>query len=407
MSVDQKLVGLNGDEAVAYAAKQADIDVIAAYPITPQTIIVEKFSEFVADGEVETEFVSVESEHSAMSACIGASAAGARAFTATASNGLQLMDEVCYIAAGLRLPIVMAVASRTVSAPINIHCDHSDSMNLRDAGWIQIHTEDPQEAYDTTIQAFRIAEHPDVQLPVMVMLDGFLVSHTLSNVYMLSDNTVKQFVGTRKLVQTRNHLGKDVPYRLDPQNSITMGAVAFHDFHFEIKRSQIGAMNNASRIIKEINNEFAEISGRRYGNGLFEPYMLEDAETAIIVMASTAGTTKHVVNKLRKQGKKIGLLRIRAFRPFAHNEIAQHLKHLKAIAVMDRSISFGSYGPLFTEIRNAMYDLNHRVPIVNYIFGIGGRDTPPNLIEEICKETQIIADTGETGDLLRYKGVRG
>ncbi|MHA1917649.1 MAG: pyruvate ferredoxin oxidoreductase [Candidatus Ranarchaeia archaeon] len=406
MVVKQKTMGLNGDEAVAYAAKQALVDVVSAYPITPQTIIVEKFSEFVHDGETQTEFVPVESEHSAMSCVCGAAAAGARTFTASAANGLQLMDEICYIAAGNRLPIVMAIASRAPAAPINIHCDHNDSMNLRDSGWIQLFTENPQEAYDTTLQAFKIAEHLDIQLPIMVMLDGFVVSHSLANVNMLSDKDASEFVGEREIPLVLNHHGKMVPQKLDPANPITMGPLVLTDYYLEVKKQQMVAMENALKIISEVNEEYSKLSGRKYGNGLLEIDNIEDAEVIIVCMASTAGTARVVMKELREEGKKVGLVRVRSFRPFPHSEIRKTLENVPVIGVMDRGISFGSHGQLFTEIRSTMYESDKKPILIDYVYGLGGRDTPPTTIREIYEGLLKIKETGKPGSVFNIQGVR-
>jgi len=274
---DQILMGINGDESVAYATKQVNPDVVAAYPITPQTIIVERYSEYVADGEVDTEFVAVESEHSALSSCVGAAAAGARAFTATASAGLALMWEITYIASGLRLPIVMAVANRALSGPLNIHSDHGDSMGARDSGWIQIYCENGQEVYDACLEAWRMGEHPDVQLPVMVCLDGFTLSHTMENVLTLPDEVVKDFVGEREFIEVEGHAGK-TEFRLNPEVPLTMGPVDLQDYYFEHKLQQVEAMGHALNVIPEVDAAYEKISGRSYG--LLHSYMMEDAEVA-------------------------------------------------------------------------------------------------------------------------------
>jgi pyruvate ferredoxin oxidoreductase alpha subunit len=405
--VEQKTVPLNGDAAVAYAVKQCDVDVVAAYPITPQTIIVEKFSEYVADGEVDTAFVCVESEHSAMTCSITASATGARTFTATASAGLALMHEMLGVASGCRAPVVMAAVNRALSAPINIHCDHSDAMAERDIGWIQIYAEDSQEAYDSIIQAFRIAENLDVMLPTMVGLDGFVLSHTLENVNVLPDDVVKKFVGTRQVPRVTNHEGELVPFRLDPENPLTIGPLDLHDYYFEHKRQQEEAMKKAVDVIKQVHDEYAKLSGRSYGNGLVEAYRLDDAEIAAICIGSTAGTVKTVVDELRENGIKAGLLRMRTFRPLPVEDIISNLAGKKAVAVMDRACSFGGNGgPLFHEIRHAVYDLPDRPKLVNYIYGLGGRDTPPYMIDGIYKELQKIAETGQTEKTVQFIGVR-
>jgi pyruvate ferredoxin oxidoreductase alpha subunit len=403
----QDMLALSGDEAVAYAAKQSDVDVVAAYPITPQTIIVERFSEYVHNGEVDTEFVCVESEHSALTACVAAAATGARTFTASASAGLALMHEILYVTSGCRAPVVMVVTNRALSAPINIHCDHADSMVERDSGWIQLYAENSQEAYDSLIQAFRIAEHPDILLPTMVMLDAFVLSHTLENVNVLADETVRKFVGTRKIPRVKNHKGNLVPFKLDPENPLTMGPLDLYDYYFEHKRQQEEAMSRAPEIIKQMHEEYAQISGRRYGNGLTDPYRMEDAEIATICVGSTAGTTKTVVDGLRANGIKAGLLRLRAFRPFPRQDVIQALADVKAVAVMDRSHSFGAYGgPIFHEIRHILYDSSTQPSVVNYIYGLGGRDMPQHLIHQIYKDLQEIIRTKRIQKAIQFIGVR-
>jgi len=405
--VEQKTIPLNGDNAVALAVKQCDVDVVAAYPITPQTIIVEKFSEYVADGEVETAFVCVESEHTAMTCCITASATGARTFTATASAGLALMHEMLGVASGCRAPIVMSVVNRALSAPINIHCDHSDAMCERDIGWLQLYAENSQEAYDSTIQAFRIAENLDVTLPTIVGLDGFVLSHTLENVTVLPDEVVKKFVGIRQIPMVTNHEGKLVPFKLDPANPLTIGPLDLQDYYFEHKRQQEESMRKALDVIKKVHDEYAELSGRSYGNGLVEAYRLEDAEIAAVCMGSTAGTVKTVVDELRANGIKAGLLRIRAFRPLPVKDIINNLSGKKAVTVMDRACSFGGDGgPLFHEIRHAVYDLPDRPKLVNYIYGLGGRDIQPYMIEGIYKELQKTIETGEIEKTVQFIGLR-
>ena len=403
----QETMAFNGDEAVAYAAKQCDVDVVAAYPITPQTIIVEKFSEYVANGEVQTSFVCTESEHSAMTASLTASLTGARTFTASASAGLALMHEMLFVASGSRAPVVMAIANRALSSPLNIHGDHSDTMGARDSGWIQIYVENAQEAYDSIIQAFKIAEDTDVSLPVLVALDGFIVSHTLENTNVLSDEIVKQFVGERKLPLVTTHEGKNVPFKLDPANPMTMGPNVSPAFYFEFKRQQEEAMRNALKKIPQINSEYAKISGRSYGNGLLDAYRLEDAEIAVIVVGSTAGTLKVIVDELRDEGMKAGLLRLRTFRPFPAEELRNALKNLKAIAVMDKSLSPGGLGgAIFNEVRNVMYDQKQRPIIVSCIFGLGGRDSSPRELRKIFDDLARTAKTGQAEPLVRYLGLR-
>ncbi len=406
-SVKQEIMGLNGDEAVAFAVKQADVDVVAAYPITPQTIIVEKLSEYVSNGEVNTEFVCTESEHSAMTACLAAAATGARTFTASASAGLALMHEMLFVTSGCRAPVVMAVANRALSAPLNIHGDHSDAMAERDSGWIQIYAENAQEVYDSIFQAFRIAEHLDIQLPVMVGLDGFTLSHTLEKIQVLADDDVKGFVGTRELPNVVTHEGKNVPYRLDASNPMTMGPVAMPNYYFEFKRQQEQAMKNALRVIHQVQEEYGKLTGRHYGDGLVEKYMVDDAEIAIVCLGSTAGTVKTVVDELRLKNVKAGLLKIRTFRPFPAEEIAEALAKVKAIAVMDRSLSFGGNGgAVYHETRHALYDLSTRPLMVNYIHGLGGRDTSPSQISRIFEDLQELVQTGRVDEKMRYVGLR-
>jgi pyruvate ferredoxin oxidoreductase alpha subunit len=405
--VKQEKTAMSGDEAIAFGVKQSDVDVVAAYPITPQTIIVEKFSEYVANGEVQTEFVCTESEHSALAASLAASVTGARAFTATASAGLALMHEMLFVTSGCRSPVVMAVANRALSAPLNIHGDHSDSIAQRDSGWIQLYVENAQEAYDTVIQAFRIAENFNVLLPVMVGLDGFTLSHTLENVETLRDEVVKEFVGTRLLPNVHTHEGKMAPFRLDPDNPMTMGPIALQNYYFEFKRQQDEAMKNALEVIQKINDEYAKVSGRKYGNGLIEAYRLEDADVATVCLGSTAGTMKAVVDDLRKEGVKAGLLRLRAFRPLPVKEILNALEKVKAVAVMDKSMSFGGDGgAVFHEIRHALYDAKAAPYVVDYIYGLGGRDASPKEFRGIYEDLQTILKTQSVQNPIQYLGLR-
>ncbi len=393
--MSKNTVAITGNDAAAYAIKQINPDVMAAYPITPQTALVQKFSEYVADGLVKTEFVTVESEHSAMSACVGAAAAGGRVMTATAANGLALMFEIVYIAASSKLPIVMPVVNRALSGPINIHCDHSDSMAARDSGWLQLYSENAQEAYDNTIQAIRIAENMKVRLPVMVMYDGFITSHGIEMVDFLDDEVVHNFVGD---YQPNNPL-------LDPEKPLTYGPLDLYDYYFEHKRQQAEDIKNSKPIILDVAKEFEKISGRPYG--LFESYQLEDAETAIVVLSSTAGTTKEVVDEMRAKGKKVGLLKPRVFRPFPYQEIAKALSHLKAVAILDRSDSFGAFGgPLFTEIRSAMMEFGKIPENIDIIYGLGGRDINEQDIEGVYNQLDAIAKSGKVKERIQYLGVR-
>ena len=403
----QETMAFNGDEAVAFAVKQCDVDVVAAYPITPQTIIVEKFSEYVANGEVQTEFVCTESEHSAMASCLAASVTGARTFTASASAGLALMHEMLFVTSGSRAPVVMAVANRALSSPLNIHGDQSDSMAERDSGWIQIYVENAQEAYDAIVQAFKIAEDVDVSLPIIVGLDGFTVSHTLEKVDVLSEADVKKFIGERKLPNVLTQEGKTVPFKLDPDNPMTMGPIAFQNYYFEFKRQQEEGMKNAYKRIQEVNAEYAKVTGRSYGDGLIDAYKLEDAEIAVVCVGSTSGTLKVIVDELRQEGVKAGLLRLRTFRPLPAEELRMALNKTIAVAVMDKSMSFGGLGgAVFTEVRHALYDDEKHPLIVNYIYGLGGRDSSPRELRTIFEELTRIAKTGQVESLVHYLGLR-
>jgi pyruvate ferredoxin oxidoreductase alpha subunit len=382
-------VAMNGDQVIALAWKQIDPDVVAAYPITPQTIIVEAFSEFVADGLVNTEYVCAESEHSAMSMCIGASAAGARTATATASAGLAFMWEMLYIASGMRLPIVMAVANRALSGPINIHCDHSDAMGARDSGWVQIFGENVQEAYDNSIMAFRIAEHMDIRLPTMTCLDGFIVTHSLERFEPLPDETVKKFVGEFKWKRSL----------LDVKNPTTFGPFDWTDYYFEHKYQQVDAMRHVIPVINQVQDDFAKVSGRRYN--IIEPYRVDDADYAVVAMGSTAGTLKDIVDELRAEGKKVGSIKLRLFRPFPAQELANTLEGLKGVAILDRAVSIGASGPLFPEVRSALYEAKDKPKLKNYIYGLGGRDIKPEELKHVYK--QLIYNEGET---VNFLGVR-
>jgi pyruvate ferredoxin oxidoreductase alpha subunit len=392
-----KFEALQGNEAIATAMRQINPDVVAAYPITPQTSTVQKFADFVSDGLVDTEFVTVESEHSAMSACVGASAAGARVMTATAANGLALMWEIVYIAASNRCPIVMSLVNRALSAPINIHCDHSDVMGMRDSGWIILFSENGQEAYDNMIQAIRIGEHPDVLLPVAVCQDGFITSHGMEKVEIFEDADVQEFVGQYRAEWSL----------LDLENPKTYGPLDFYDYYYEHKRQQVEAMENSQQVILDVAEEFNEKFGRDYG--LFEPYRLEDAEVAIVAANSTAGTVKVVVDQLRDEGLKVGLLKPRLFRPFPAKELVDAMSHLKAVAVMDRSISFGAMdnaGPLFLEIVAALTVHGAHIPVADYVYGLGGRDILPGEIEQAFRDALKIAETGQVEQMVTFLSVR-
>ena len=393
MSIRERL---SGNEAAATAMKQINPDVVAAFPITPSTEIPQYFSTFVSNGEVDTEFVAVESEHSAMSATIGAEAAGSRAMTATSANGLSLMWEMIYIASSLRLPIVMSLVNRAVSGPLNIHNDHSDAMGVRDAGWIMLFSENNQEAYDNLLMAHRIAEHKDVMLPLMVCQDGFITSHSIENIELLEDEKVKAFVGTYH----PEH------YLLNDKEPIAVGPLDLQAYLFEHKFQQGLAMKNAKKVIADVSKEFEALTGRKYE--FFEKYKMDDAEQVIVCMNSTAGTAKAAVDELRAQGIKAGLLKIRMFRPFPAEEVATALKNAKSIAVLDKADSLnGAGGALFEDTISGMYVSNIHVPTVNYIYGIGGRDTTVNDIKRVYGDLLEVSNTGNIGNPYRYLGLRG
>ena len=393
--VKGKPIALDGDRAVAEAMRQMNPDVVAAYPITPQTEIVQRFSEFVANGEVDTEFVPVESEHAAMSVCIGASAAGARAQTATAGAGLALMWEMLWVASGTRLPIVMHVVNRSLSAPLNILCDHSDSMGARDAGWVQLYGENVQEAYDNAIQTIRIAEHSDVMLPTLHALDGFIIGHGVERFELLPDEAVRQFIGSYKPQHSL----------LDIDNPVTYGPSDYHDYFFEHKRQQAAGIEKALEVVPLIGEEYGKLTGRYYG--LMEGYHLEDAEFAIVALGSTVGTIRIVVDELRKKEIKAGLLKLRCFRPFPAAAVAQALGDKKAIAVLDRSLSFGAQGnQVFLEVCTALFTHNYAPKVVNYVYGLGGRDTVPAQIRQIYQDLADIDREGLVEPKFRYLSVR-
>ncbi|MBU1912931.1 MAG: pyruvate ferredoxin oxidoreductase [Candidatus Omnitrophica bacterium] len=390
-----KKIPLTGDQAVATAMKQIGPDVVAAYPITPQTEIVMYFSNYVANGQVSTEMIPVESEHSAMSACVGASAAGARTMTATSANGLALMWEIVYIAASLRLPIVMPVVNRALSGPINIHCDHSDTMGARDSGWIQIYCESGQEVYENTILAVRIAEHKDILLPVMICQDGFITSHAVEGVQLFEDKLVKEFVGEYKAAHPL----------LDVENPVTYGPLDLQDYYFEHKRQQSESMKGALKIMPELFKEFEKTFGTKYD--FIDTYKLEDADIALIALSSTAGTARGVVDVLRKEGVKAGLLRPRVFRPFPREKILAALKNVKALAVFDRAESFSAEGgPLYTEIKAALYDSDIKPLVTNYIYGLGGRDIFPDDIKKVYSDLGAALKNKKVSNPINYLGSR-
>ncbi len=386
---------LSGNEAVAIALRQINPDVFPAFPITPSTEIPQYFANFVANGQVDTEFITVESEHSSMSATIGASAAGARALTATSSCGLAFMWEELYIAASNRLPLALALVNRALSGPININGDHSDGMGARDAGWIQIYSENNQEAYDNMVQAFRISEHKDVHLPIMICQDGFITSHAVENIELLDDAEVKEFVGE---YEPENYL-------LNPECPFAVGPYSVTDFYMEAKRSQAEAMKHVDQVVLDIAKEFAELSGREYG--LFESYRLEDAERAVVMIGSAAGTAKDAIDHLRDRGEKVGLLKIRLYRPFPGEAIAEALKNVKSVAVMDRAEGYSNQGgPLGADVMSALFRARSKALAVNYIYGLGGRDVRVEHVEEVFADLQTVIDNDDAGETYRYLGIR-
>lgn len=392
MSIKERL---SGNEAIAYAIKQVNPDVMPAFPITPSTEIPQYVSNYIANGEIDTEFIPVESEHSAMSATIGASAAGARALTATSSCGMALMWELLYVAASNRLPLALTLVNRALSGPININCDHSDSMGARDAGWIQIYAENNQEAYDNFVQAYRISEHASVHLPIMICQDGFITSHAVENIELLEDDKVKNFVGE----YNPEH------YLLNDKEPMAFGPYAVSNYYMETKKCQLEAVENAKDVILSVGKEYGELSGRTYG--FFEEYKLEDADYAMVIIGSAAGTTKDAIDELRNEGKKVGLLKLRVFRPFPATEIAEALKHTKAVAIMDRAESFNTQGgPLASETIAALYRNQSTTKAISYIYGLGGRDYRVEDACNIFNELQDMIENGKEVENFQYIGLR-
>ena len=373
---------LTGGEAVAHAMRQIDPDVVPVYPITPQTPIVETFARFAAEGRTHSELVDVESEHSAMSAAIGAALAGARTITATSSQGLALMAEVVYIAASMRAPVVMAIGNRALSGPINIHCDHSDSMLIRDSGIVQLFAENAQEAYDLMVMAPRLAEHPDVLLPVAVCLDGFTITHAAEPVCLLEDDAVRAFVGEYRIPHSI----------LDVRNPSTQGPFAMPDYYFELRRQQAAALTAALHVFEALTDDYAELSGRRYG--VLEAYMLDDADCAIVALGSTAGTIKDAVDGLRAEGERVGLLKLTSFRPLPKQELTAALRDVRHVTVLDRSDSPGGVAPLAAEIAATLYGSG--IELEHHVYGLGGRDFHPEDARAIF-----------AGGAPAYVGVRG
>jgi len=375
--------GIEVSLALSEAVKMADADVIAAYPITPQTHIVEHLSQLVADGHLDAEFVPVESEHSAMSACLGSSAAGARTFTATSSQGLALMHEILYMAPALRLPIILAVANRALSAPISIWNDHSDIMAERDTGWIQLFAENGQEVFDLTLQAFRIGEDPQVLLPVAVNLDGFTLSHVIEPVVFPEQKVVDQFLPVYR-----------PKVRLDPAKPVSMGIFGIPEIYTETKRATEAALLDSKAVILKVWDEFEALFGRKYRP--IETYRAEDADTLLVAMGSVSETAMTAVDEMRAEGKKVGVVRIRLWRPFPDEEFKAAVAKARVLGVVDRSITPGSHaGPVFMEIRSLLYALPERPAVFGFSLGLGGRDVTRDNFKYIYDQCQVLEDTGQ------------
>ena len=370
---------IEGSHAIAEAVKIAGPKVIAAYPITPQTHIIEMLADMVAAGAIDAEYINVESEHSALAACIGAQATGVRTFTATSSQGLALMFELLHVASGMRLPLVMAVGNRALSAPLNIWNDWSDSISCRDSGWIQLYCESPQEAYDTIIQAYRIAEHKRVLLPVMVCVDGYYLTHTSEPVSMLT--SLDGFLGDY-----------EPEFKLDTENPLSLGEYANPDYYQEFKEAQHNAMGNALSVIGEVNEEFARKFGRGYGNGVIETFNMENASHAVLTMGTLSSTIKYFIEREKSD---VGLIRLRSFRPFPSEDLKKVCSDVRSIAVIEKDISFGSGGAVATELRSVM-----DIPVASFVGGLGGRDITLKQIKE------ILGSTGKSGEGLTFVGSR-
>ena len=386
---------LSGNEAVATAIKQINPDLMGAFPITPSTEITEYVAQFIADGKMDTEYVTVESEHSSMSVCLAGQAAGARSVCATSSCGLALMYEMLYVAASSRLPITLACVNRALSGPININNDHSDSMGARDSGWIQIYAENNQEAYDNFIMAMPVGECPQVRLPVMTCMDGFITSHSVENIELLDTEVVQEFVGHYR---PENYL-------LKKENPMAVGPYDISAYFMEHKVQEAEAMKAAKERILQVAADFEKISGRKYG--LLEEYKMEDAEYALVLIGSSAGTAKAAVDQMRAEGKKVGIVKIRVFRPFPAQELAQALSSVKAAAVLDKSEGFSSQGgPLFAETRSALYDLADRPYLINIVYGLGGRDFKTEDAQAVFERLEDIVASKETGPVYSHMGHR-
>ena len=386
---------MSGNEAVAYAIRQINPDVMPAFPITPSTEIPQMVSTYIANGQMDTEFIPVESEHSSMSATIGAEAAGARSLTATSSAGLALMWEELLLAASNRMPCALALVNRTLSGPININCDHTDGMGARDTGWIQIYAENNQEAYDNFIQAYPIAENENVHLPIMICQDGFITSHAVENIELLEDDIVKDFVGEYEPEE----------YLLNPGKPIAVGPYSVSNYAMEARKNQEIALENAKDVILEVAKKFEQISGRSYG--LFEEYRIEDADYIMLIIGSAAGTAKQAVDDLREQGKKVGVIKLRVFRPFPAKELAMALKNCKAVAIMDRCESYnGNGGPLGSEVTAGLFRYKVMIEAVNYIYGLAGRDFTVTDVYKIFGELEDLVVNGKEVEQFQYIGLR-
>ena len=386
---------MSGNEAVAYAIRQINPDVMPAFPITPSTEIPQMVSTYIANGEVDTEFIPVESEHSAMSACIGSEAAGARTITATSSAGLALMWEELLLAASNRMPIVLTLVNRTLSGPININCDHTDGMGARDTGWIQIYAENNQEVYDNLLQAYRIAEHKDVRLPIMICQDGFITSHAVQNIELMEDEPVKEFVGEYEPEE----------YMLNPGKPVSVGPYSITNYVMEGRKNQLIALENSKQVILDVAKEYAQISGREYG--LFEEYRTQDADYIMLMIGSAAGTAKQAVDELREEGKKVGVLKLRVFRPFPAEEIVDALRNCKAVAILDRCESYnGNGGPLGAEVMAGLYRKKVYINATNYIYGLGGRDFTTDDARGVFAEMENAVAAGREIEQYQYIGLR-
>ena len=388
-----KRVGMEVSIAAAEAVKQANVDVVSAYPITPQTHIVEHLSELVANGEMDAEFFCVESEHSALSVCVGSEAVGARSFTCTSSQGLALMSEITYIASGLRLPIVMIISNRTLSSPLSIWNDHSDVMSIRDCGWIQFFTENGQEVYDHIFIAYRLGENREVLLPVIVNMDGFILSHVVEPIELIDQEKVDQFLPPYQPLHS-----------LHPDRPVTMGAFALPSIFAETKKAQEVALRSSMSKIIETWKTFGDLTGRYYNP--VETYKTEDADTLLVTMGSCGETASVAVDKMREEGRSVGLVKMRLWRPFPFDELKKATLHAKQLVVIDRAISVGACGPVASEVKAALYGNDQRPSVYNFVAGISGRDvTPSDFVKMVDKAEIEIAEGNKEG--FEIYGVRG